>query len=129
MKDKKYSKDTEKKYGFDNNTRIIYLYHDKHRNIISVSKNEDTGRLYVKVFVGSRKISLGVIDPPVNKPFGHLAIYFEDYTKMLSGLKGKCARKKFINIIRELTVFEYKIGNYIKGENILWDELWKIKGE
>lgn len=124
-KKKKYSKRTEEEYGFPG-AHLIYFYGDKYRNRISISQDNNSEQIYIKVFTGANKFSLGVIDPPIKSPCGHLAIYFEDYEEMLARLKGKCAKRKFIRIIRDLVVLGYKIGDYMKDGHILWEKLWNI---
>lgn len=126
-KKKKYSERTEKEYGFYHNSHIVYFYGDKHRNRIVISQdNNEPEQIYIQVFTGANKFSLGVIDPPIKSPCGHLAIYFEDYWDMLDRLKGKCAKRKFIRIIRDLVVLGHKIGDHMKGDQLLWENLWEI---
>ena len=130
MRDKtKFSKKAEEEYctGFD--THLIYLYRDKHGNRISISKSNDSEDIYIKVFSKPHNYSVGLIDPPTKTPFGRLAIYFEDYEDMLNQLKGKCARRKFIRIIRELVVLGHRIGDHMIGDKLLWNELWEITEE
>ena len=129
MRDKtRFSKKAEKEYGFGLNTHLIYLYHDKHKNRISISKSNTSEKLYIQVFTGPKKFTYGrAIITPDKTPFGGLTVYFEDYHDMLDQLNGKCARREFIRIIRELVVFGHRIGDYMIGGCYLdWRKLWEI---
>lgn len=125
---KGFSEKTEKRYGFGPGYHLIYLYKNKHMDVISVSEDNDTKQKIIRVFSGRYENTKGVIDVPLELS-PHFGIFFECYWEMRSILKSKYAKRLFTKLISSLTISGNKMEEFMNGGYIEWDKTWDFRDE